>query len=98
MTAYVIFAAALVFSWKLVGHLLPLRNQSPTVQKLTDGVTVALLAALVVIQGLTSGGQVVFDARIPALFVSGVLLWLRLPFIVVVLAAAAVAAVIRLLS
>lgn len=98
MTAYVIFAAALVFSWKLFGHLLPLRNQSPTVQKLTDGVTVALLAALVVIQGLTSGGQVVFDARIPALLVAGVLLWLRLPFIVVVLAAAAVAAVIRLLS
>jgi hypothetical protein len=37
----------------------------------------------------------VIDARLPALVVAGVLVWRRAPFLVVVLAAAATAALLR---
>jgi hypothetical protein len=62
--------------------------------------TVALLSALVVTQTIQgSGGHpVAVDARLPAVGVAGVLLAVRAPFIVVVLAAAVVAAVLRLLG
>ena len=55
----------------------------------------ALLAALVAVQTLTSGYRVVIDARVPALVVAAVALALRAPFIVVVVAAALTAAGLR---
>jgi hypothetical protein len=44
---------------------------------------------------ITSGSQIIFDARIPALAVAALLLRFKAPFIVMVAAAAAVAALIR---
>ena len=60
--------------------------------------TVALLAALVGVQTLTSGHTLVVDARLPALVVAAAALALRAPFIVVVLAAALTAAALRALG
>lgn len=86
----------MVFSWKLIGHVLPQREHSPVVRKLTDGITVALLAALVAIQGFASGQGLQLDERFPALVLAAALLLLRAPFIVVVIAAGALAALLRL--
>lgn len=98
MTLYVLIASALVFSWKLIGHLLPQREQSVAIRKLTDGITVALLAALVAIQGFASGNQIQLDERAPALILAAGLLVLRAPFIVVVIAAGGLTALLRYLG
>ena len=58
----------------------------------------ALLAALVAVQTLGAGQAVIVDARVPAVLVAAGLLWMRQSFLVVVFAAAAVAAVLRLLG
>ena len=56
----------------------------------------ALLAALIAVQTLGAGQALVVDTRVPALAVAGLLYWLRVPFLVVVIAAAVVAALLRL--
>ena len=63
-----------------------------------DLVPVALLAALIVTQTLGSGHRLVLDARLPALLVAAVLVWRRAAFLVVVLAAAVTAALLRALG
>lgn len=95
MTAYVVLAAILVYSWKFLGHYLPLRKGSERLQPLTDAITIALLASLVAIQGFTIENQLILDARLPALLLAAILLWRGVPFIIVVISAAALAGAIR---
>ena len=57
--------------------------------------TVALLASLVVSQTLQLDDAVTVDARLPAVGVAAILLYFRAPFLVVLLAAGAVAAGLR---
>lgn len=95
--AAVLVSSALVYSWKLFGFLVPERFvSSPKVKDLATLLTVALLGALVGIQTFGSSVGISFDARVPALLVAGVLFYLRVPFVVVVAAAATVAALIRM--
>lgn len=97
--AAVIAGAALVYALKLVGHLVPDHwLAQPRVARTASLVTVALLAALVAVQSATRGGELVADARLPALAVAAVALALRAPFIVVVVLAAATAAGLRALG
>lgn len=98
MITSVIIASLAVYSWKLLGYLIPERFITDKFRDFAERVTVALLAAMVVIQGFTIQGEVVIDARLPALMVAAVLLWLRAPYILVVIAGAAVAGVLRLLG
>lgn len=98
MILSVLAASILVYSWKLIGFLIPERFLTPGVKSFTERVTIVLLAALVVTQTLAVGGEWVFDARIPAVGLAALLLWLRAPFIVVVIAAASVAAGLRFLG
>ena len=98
MILTVVLASAAVYSWKLLGYLVPNRFISPRLQDFSDRVTIALLAALVGIQGFAVGSELQLDARVPALAVAAILLALRVPYIVVVAAAAAVAAGLRLLG
>ncbi|WP_199423798.1 AzlD domain-containing protein [Actinotalea solisilvae] len=94
----VLAAAAVCFATKLLGHRLPARwLEDPRVARVAGLVTVALLAALVAVQTFTSGRDVVVDARLVALAVAAVALALRAPFVVVVVLAAVVAAVLRAL-
>lgn len=94
----VLISSALVYSWKIIGFLLPEKFlEKPQVKDLSTLLTVALLAALVGIQTFGSAEGVSFDARIPAVVLAGLLFWLRVPFVVVVFAAAAFAAGVRLL-
>ena len=98
MILSVIIASLAVYSWKLLGYLIPERFITDKFKDLAERVTVALLAAMVMIQGFTTQGEVVVDARLPALGVAALMLWLRAPYILVVIAGAAVAGILRLLG
>lgn len=94
-----LLGSAAVLGLKLAGYLVPASvMERPGPARVANLLTVALLAALVVSQTAASGGHLVLDARLPALLLAGVLYALRVPFIVVVIAAAATAAVLRLLG
>lgn len=71
------------------------RELGPRTRRTLDLVAVPLLAALILVG--TAGGdhRLVIDARLPALVVAAVLVAKRAPFLVVVLAAAATAALLR---
>ena len=92
----ILIGSAVVASLKFVGFVLPESvSGSPRVQRISDVVTIGLLASLVVIQTLAAGNTLEFDARSVAVVVAGVLLWKRVPFIIVILVAAGVAAGLR---
>jgi hypothetical protein len=94
----IILASIAVFALKLVGYLIPPSIvEKPTPARIANLLTVALLSALIVVQTLGVGQGIVVDARVPAVVVAAGLFALRVPFIVVVAAAAGVAALIRLI-
>ena len=90
--------AAATYAMKAVGPVVIGRRPLPprAVQTL-ELLSIPLLAALVAVQTLNSGGKLVLDARIPAMAVAALLVWRRAPFLVIVLAAAGTAALIRAL-
>ncbi len=97
MWAGVLIASALVYSWKLLGHLVPEKYVSnPNIRSLAALLTVGMLAGLVGVQTFSSAEGVVFDPRAIALIVAAGLFYLRVPFIFVVIAAATVASLLRL--
>lgn len=97
--AAVLAAAALCFAIKLAGHLVPEHwLAEPRVARIASLVTVALLGALVAVQTFTVRSAVVVDARLAAVAVAAVALALRAPFVVVVVLAAVVAAVLRAIT
>jgi branched chain amino acid efflux pump len=71
------------------------RELGPRVRQSLELVAVPLLAALILVQALDGGKRLVIDARAPALVVAALLAWRRAPFLVVVLAAAGTAALLR---
>jgi branched-subunit amino acid transport protein len=95
---FVIAGSLVVFALKLAGYLVSQRLvEGPALSRVAALVTVALLASLVVSQTLGDNGSLVLDARVPAVAAAGALLWLRAPFIVVIVAAAVIAGLLRLL-
>ena len=98
MTLTVIIASLAVFSWKILGYLIPQKWITDGIRAFSERVTVVLLTALVAVQTLVTGNQVEFDARVPALGVAAILFALKVPYIVVVIVAAATAAGLRLLG
>ena len=93
-----LIASVAVYSWKILGSLVPSRLlDHPKVAQLVSLITVALMSALVGIQAFVSDRQVVLDSRLPAVLVALGLTILRMPFILVVAAAAGVAAILRFL-
>ena len=84
---------------KLAGLSVPAAwVQQPWVTRVIDFVPAALLAALVVVQAVTSGHELVLDGRLVALAVAAIALALRAPFIVVLLLAGAAAALVHVLA
>jgi hypothetical protein len=93
----ILIASICVLLLKMAGYLVPPSLvEKPTPTRITTLLTIALLAGLVATETVTTGGQLVVDARIPAVLVAAGLFALRVPFIVVIIAAAVVAALIRL--
>lgn len=86
---------------KLAGMSVPERALShPVVRRTADLLPVVLLAALIAVQVFVTKGpdgpELSIDARLAGLAAAFVALLLRLPFLVVVFAAALTAALIRL--
>ncbi len=69
----------------------------PVVARVADLIPVALLAALIGVQVFSAGQSLTIDARTAGLAFAFVALVLRAPFLVVVIGAAVVAALLRLL-
>lgn len=89
-------ASLICFVQKLLGYLVPPTVvEGPRVSRATALLPVALLAALVATQSVTSGQTLVLDARVIALAVAALLLWRKAPFLLVVVVAAGVAAGLR---
>lgn len=87
------------YALKAVGPVLAGgRELGPRARRALDLVPVPLLATLIITQTVGSGHRLVIDARLPALLVAAVLVWRRVPFLVVVVAAAATAALLRALG
>lgn len=97
MWFWVIAAGVACLAQKLLGYLVPSKAlENPRVAYTAGGVTVGLLAALVVTQTFADGSTLVLDARLAAVIVAAIALWLRAPFIVVVALGALTAALLRL--
>ncbi|WP_309102311.1 AzlD domain-containing protein [Microbacterium sp.] len=93
----ILLAACICLALKAAGYLVPPKVlEAPKPARISDLLTVGLLAALVAVQTLGDGQAIVVDARVPALLVAAGLLWLRQSFLVVVFTAALVAALLRL--
>lgn len=92
----VLASSLLCLVLKALGYLIPPRwVETPRAERSVDLLTVALLAALVAVQTLGMGQQIVADARVPAVIAAAGLLALRAPFLIVVIAAAVIAALLR---
>ncbi|SEK79562.1 Branched-chain amino acid transport protein (AzlD) [Blastococcus sp. DSM 46786] len=95
----VLVASVGCYLLKLAGLSVPASwVEQPWVARVVDFVPAALLAALVVVQGLTSGDDIVVDGRLAGLAVAALALALRAPFIVVLLLAGAAGAGVHVLT
>lgn len=96
--APLLVASAACYGIKLAGLSLPQQFlEGPRAQRIIPLLPVALLAALVATQTFSTGHHLVFDVRAASLVVAAVAVLLRAPFLVVVVAGAATAALLRLL-
>lgn len=102
MTLWLAVLTACLLAWltKFAGYLVPDRVLDvPWVDRVVPLLTIALLSALVVTQGFLGPDRLpVVDARAAGLAVAVGLLLLRAPFLLVVAAAAAVTALVRLFT
>ncbi|NVM94973.1 AzlD domain-containing protein [Arthrobacter wenxiniae] len=96
---WVLVAAAIAYLTKLLGYLVPAKVlANPRMSRVAGTLTIGLLASLTVVNAAASGTAVVLDARVGALVAAAVALWLKAPFLVVVIVGALAAAGLRLLG
>ena len=96
---WILAGCAAAYGIKMLGFLVPeklLENEKMT--RAAGALTIGLLASLTMVYTVASGTSVAFDARIGALVAAGIALLLRAPFLVVVIAGAAAAALLRWLG
>lgn len=104
MTAASLVVATVVlgvgtFAFRFAGPILRSRvDISPQLERIMAMAAIVLLAALVGIAAFLDGQEFAGIARPAGITVGGVLAWRKAPFVVVVLAAAGTAAVLRLLG
>ncbi|MFA9446630.1 AzlD domain-containing protein [Egicoccus sp. AB-alg6-2] len=85
------------YAIKVAGLSVPDRVlERPAVRQIAGMLPVALLAALVAVQTFASGTALVLDARLAGVTVAVVAVLVRAPFLVVVLAAMATTALLRM--
>jgi uncharacterized membrane protein len=85
------------YLFKLGGYLVPARVlDHPQMRRVVELLPVALLAALVVVELLADGRSIELNwQRLAGFGVGAMAVWRRAPFLVVVVAAAATAALLR---
>ena len=97
MWVAVIAGSAGCYVLKLAGLSVPRRVLGDRrVRRIADTLPIALLATLVAVQTLTAGTRIGIDARLGGLAVAFLAVLMRAPFLVVVVAAVAVTALLRL--
>ena len=96
--AVVLTVGALTILFKAAGPVfLGRRTLPPRLLALVDVLAPAMLASLVVTQAVGGDRQLVFDERLLGLAAAVVAIRMRAPLLVVMVAAAATAAVVRLI-
>lgn len=98
MTWTIVFVlAAGVWGQRFLGMYLggPVLSRYPALGKLATLIPAAVVMAVIVQLTLATGTSLQIDARLAGVAVAGVLVWRRAPFVVVVVAAAVVTAVLR---
>lgn len=94
---WLLLACVLAYAWKLMGYFVPARLlENPRMSRIAGTMTIGLLASLTVVNAAASGQSLAADARLGALAAAAIALALRAPFLVVVLAGAGAAALLRL--
>jgi Kef-type K+ transport system membrane component KefB len=97
--AWLLIACVLAYAWKLVGYFVPARLlQNPRMSRVAGTMTIGLLASLTVVNAVASGQSLAADARLGALAAAAIALVLRAPFLLVVVAGAGTAALLRMLG
>jgi hypothetical protein len=97
MWAGVLVASLACYGLKLAGLSMPMSwLTAPRIQRTVALIPVALLAALVGTNTFSTGQHLVLDVRAAALVIAIGAVLLRAPFLVVVVAAAATAGLLRL--
>ena len=92
---FILLACAATYLTKLAGYAVPARwLQNPRMTRVAGAITVALLASLTVMNTFAAGTALVIDARLVALAAAALALWLRLPFLLVVVLGVAAAGVV----
>ena len=96
---WILLACLLAYLTKLLGYLVPLSwLTNRRFSRIAGTLTVGLLASLTVANTVASGQQLSLDSRVGALMAAAVALWLKAPFLTVVIVGAATAAALRLLG
>jgi hypothetical protein len=96
---WLLVSCLLAYLWKLSGYLVPASLlRDARMSRIAGTMTIGLLASLTIVNTVASGQSVSLDARLGALAAAGMALWLRAPFLVVVLVGAGAAAGLRLLG
>jgi len=94
---WILLAVAAAYVIKLSGYLLPRKLlDRPVVIRLAMGLTVGLLASLTILNTVGKGQAIVLDSRLLALGAAAIALWLKAPYLVVVIVGAIAAALGRL--
>ena len=92
----VLIASGAAFALKLLGYVVPQRYfDTPLARRITLLIPVALLSALIGLWTFVDGTTITVDARAVGLLAALIALLLRAPFLVVIVAAAATAAIVR---
>ena len=92
----ILLASAAAYLTKWAGYAVPARwLQHPRMARVAGAITVALLAALTVMNTFAAGTGLVLDARLAGLGVAGRGLWAGGGVLLVVLLGAAAAALVR---
>lgn len=96
LSGWLLLACAAAYATKLAGYLVPRRwLANARMTRVAGTLTIGLLAALTAMNAFGSGAGLALDARLGALLAAGVALWLRAPFLLVVIIGAASAALLR---
>jgi branched-subunit amino acid transport protein AzlD len=100
MNLWILVIATIIgcYLLKLAGYLVPAHVlDRPAVRRLVELLPVALLAALVVVEAIADGRHIELDGpRLAGFAVGALAVWRRAPFLVIVIAAAATAGLLRL--
>jgi fluoride ion exporter CrcB/FEX len=95
---WILLGSAVAYATKFSGYLVPARwLENDHMTRIAGVLTIGLLASLTTLNTFSAGQSLVIDARIAALATAAIALWLRAPFLVVVIAGSAAAALVRAL-